>query len=428
MDFSLPRLLGLSLVLLVVFIWVASSFLTQNIYGDFPHPLPFFITYFNTASFAVYLLPNLIRWVAKKLAGEHAVDNWDAAGAGWAEKWAEWLSRARKENEEREAGDYAEIRDDNEDMGPEEDEISPNSVPMNPSPLPRGSLETVVVSPPPSPTSIFSEPANDETPSIWLLALRFAPLWFLANYASNLSLSLTSVSSATILSSTSGLFTLLLSSLIYRKRPHVAELLSVLLSLAGVVLVSLDDTRADSGSDSAPKHQRTLPGDILALSSAFFYALYSLLLARLPATVSPPVFLGHVGLLNTILFWPFFIPLTLSAFEPFPTHFRGSTIGQLFANALIGTATSDLLWVLAVLVTTPLIVTVGLSLTIPLAILGDFVIKGVQPSLWHLVGGGMVVAGFVGVNLGPKAFGLLRCCRRPKETGFGTIATENGGC
>lgn len=39
------------------------------------------------------------------------------------------------------------------------------------------------------------------------------------------------------------------------------------------------------------------------------------------------------------------------------------------------TLSSDYLYVLAMLKTTPLVVTIGLSLTIPLAVLGDFIRK-----------------------------------------------------
>ncbi|KAJ1939999.1 hypothetical protein EC988_007161, partial [Linderina pennispora] len=53
---SSRRIVGLLLLLCVVFIWVGSSFLVSNLFGeqDFNHP--FFITYLNTGTFSFYLV------------------------------------------------------------------------------------------------------------------------------------------------------------------------------------------------------------------------------------------------------------------------------------------------------------------------------------------------------------------------------------
>jgi solute carrier family 35, member F5 len=60
---------------------------------------------------------------------------------------------------------------------------------------------------------------------------------------------------------------------------------------------------------------------------------------------------------------------------------------------------SDYLWILAMLMTSPLIVTMGLSLTIPLALLGDFVFKGQLKNLVYWLGASLVLCGFSVVNL-----------------------------
>jgi solute carrier family 35, member F5 len=48
---------------------------------------------------------------------------------------------------------------------------------------------------------------------------------------------------------------------------------------------------------------------------------------------------------------------------------------------------SDYLWILAMLMTSPLIVAMGLSLSIPLALLGDFVFKGRLKGGTYWIGG-----------------------------------------
>jgi len=59
---------------------------------------------------------------------------------------------------------------------------------------------------------------------------------------------------------------------------------------------------------------------------------------------------------------------------------------------------SDYLWILAMLMTSPLIVTMGLSLSIPLALLGDFIFKGQLKGVFYWFGAIMVLIGFTAVN------------------------------
>ena len=52
------------------------------------------------------------------------------------------------------------------------------------------------------------------------------------------------------------------------------------------------------------------------------------------------------------------------------------TFGYILLNGLIGTALSDYLWLLSVLLTSPVVATLGLSLTIPVSMVCDFIIHG----------------------------------------------------
>jgi len=62
------------------------------------------------------------------------------------------------------------------------------------------------------------------------------------------------------------------------------------------------------------------------------------------------------------------------------------------------TLSSDYLYVLAMLKTTPLVVTVGLSLTIPLAVIGDF--WRLRPTKGAVVVGALLVlASFIGIGV-----------------------------
>lgn len=59
---------------------------------------------------------------------------------------------------------------------------------------------------------------------------------------------------------------------------------------------------------------------------------------------------------------------------------------------------SDIAWAYAMLLTTPLVVTVGLSLTIPLSLIGEM-IQYEQYSSWiYWIGAGVVFLSFIFVN------------------------------
>jgi solute carrier family 35 protein F5 len=69
------------------------------------------------------------------------------------------------------------------------------------------------------------------------------------------------------------------------------------------------------------------------------------------------------------------------------------------------TLSSDFIYVIAMLKTTPLVVTIGLSLTIPLAVLGDFFL-GKPATGQVLFGAALVLISFLAVgiqSLEPKA-------------------------
>lgn len=65
------------------------------------------------------------------------------------------------------------------------------------------------------------------------------------------------------------------------------------------------------------------------------------------------------------------------------------------------TLSSDYLYVLAMLKTTPLVVTVGLSLTIPIAVIGDFFLQ--RPTQIQVVLGAIFVfTSFVAIGVGDQ--------------------------
>ena len=143
---------------------------------------------------------------------------------------------------------------------------------------------------------------------------------------------------------------------------------------------------------------RTIIGDLLALLSAVFYGAYTTTLKWcLPneARYSMGMVFGFVGVANALLMWPGLLLVDATGIEPFelpPTWF---VFGALALNAAVGTNLSDVLWAKSVVLTSPLVATLGLSMTIPVALVYDLVIKQSPFSGMYLGGAALVVLGFV---------------------------------
>ena len=143
-------------------------------------------------------------------------------------------------------------------------------------------------------------------------------------------------------------------------------------------------------------------GDTLAAVSAIIYGVYTITLKKTTLKAAPlqlnmPLFFGLVGLFNTFLLLPLFPILSATGIEPFglPPTRRIWTI--LLINSSISLL-SDICWAYAMLLTSPLVVTVGLSLTIPLSLVGEMVVQGRVEGLLYWIGAFIVVFSFVLVD------------------------------
>ncbi|KAG6860117.1 hypothetical protein C0995_015555 [Termitomyces sp. Mi166 len=156
------------------------------------------------------------------------------------------------------------------------------------------------------------------------------------------------------------------------------------------------------------------------LSSMSVYGFYVTLLKvriHFESRIDMQLFFGFVGLFNVLTCWIVGILLHISGIEPFelPTSnvaikaiiFNVRIVIPQFLNAhqstntssqMFITLSSDYLYVIAMLKTTPLVVTIGLSLTIPLAVTGDLLL-GKTVHFMVLFGALIVVFSFVMVGL-----------------------------
>lgn len=258
------------------------------------------------------------------------------------------------------------------------------------------------------------------------LAFKFCLLWFCANYFAMACLKYTTVASTTILTATSSVWTLLIGAVTRTEKFTWRKLAGVLASLAGIVLISTIDMgnasdaaqRTDDSNGAAvstlalvvravkefpDKTVRELAiGDALALLSAVLYGLYTVMLkqttvAAAPLELNMPLFFGLVGTWNLVLLLPVFPVLHWTGIETFQLPPSARIWWILILNSVSAFA-SDLAWAYAMVLTSPLVVTVGLSLTIPLSLVGEMVIQGRYEGWLYWLGAGIVVGSFVFVD------------------------------
>ncbi|CAG8670318.1 109_t:CDS:2 [Acaulospora morrowiae] len=347
---------GITILLGVVIIWVSSSFLMNHIFEEQKYNKPFAITYMNTASFSLYLL-NLLFKKKRTIDKQRILDFNHALYDTNSRSSIESISdRSVNSNEGDGMNDhnmYSTPQSSTYALGLHNDI---NSFSMR-THRPTGIRHYI------DPHDLLSSVRDEEKlriREVARLSFSFCVLWFAANWCTNASLAYTTVASSTILASTSA---------------------------------------PDENQHNPINH---LFGDSLALIGAFFYGCYTVLLKlriQDESRINMPLFFGFVGLYNIFLLWPFFLLLHVTGVEEFQLPPDGNVWIMIMVNALVGTFLSDYLWLLSVLLTSPLVVTLGLSLTIPLALFGDYVFKGIIMNPGYWLGALLVVGGFLGVNL-----------------------------
>ena len=112
---------------------------------------------------------------------------------------------------------------------------------------------------------------------------------------------------------------------------------------------------------------------------------------------------GCMGALCFVLGWPLVLLLDWAHWELFEWPSR-TVAATLLANGLLGSVLPDLIWARAVVLGSPTVATIGLSLTIPMAMAFDAMHKGFSSSIgmfstqW-LGGTLMVWLAFVSIDL-----------------------------
>lgn len=293
--------LGIIILLIVDVIWVASSELTSYIFKKYEKP--FFSTFAKTSMFVLYFIGFLVwkPWREQCTNGKHVALFADA------ESYLATCTTDTSVNDSLSEPLYIPVKfhdsasdkaNNDNNSAVKKTRVRFSNI-MEVRQLPAHHAFEAKLSRMSYPAAKDHEAALKNVGKLTILQVAkisffFCFVWFLANFSYQEALSDTQVAIVNILSSTSGLFTLLLAAMFPSNsgdRFTLSKLLAVILCIGGVTLVSL------SSNDTEGKG--TI-GSLWSLTGAVLYAIYIVMIKRKvdrEDKLDIPMFFGFVGLL-----------------------------------------------------------------------------------------------------------------------------------
>eukprot|EP00977_Amphora_coffeiformis_P003771 scaffold756_cov158-Amphora_coffeaeformis.AAC.8 len=312
--FSPDYLLGLFFILCVALIWAASSVVAQFVYETDSFDSPFLLTYIGVSLFTL--------WLPIKFSS-----NWVSSARATTA-----LTSTRNQDESNillDDNSYHSVEAGNEELGTTVAPVQAHGTNTSTEQQPQQHHHQ---------HQLTQWTDNDHL----RVALRIAPVWFLANWSYNASLLYTSITSSTVLASTSSLFTFLFAVGVKDEAFSWIRLTGVLLGVSGGILTALHDASdrrrsllqaADynhESSSSSSDDALALLGDFLGLLSAIGYGAYAVqtrvYCPKDESLYSMQLLLGYIGLLNMVVLSPIAIYLLMSS---------GNTVGWFVVGCVV---------------------------------------------------------------------------------------------
>jgi len=384
MSIDVQWCLGVLFIVIVAVIWNFSSMLVQFVFSDLHFDEPFFLTYVANSIFAIYMP----LWLVAARLG--AVRN-----IPWA---AQQHPIDSPSGTVQTAGSFS--------AGLLDDEEKPSAVDADPTSSTEGS---------PLAGDSEAEPSSLSHQQILKISLVMCPLWFSANCLYNYALSATSNTSSTIISTTSSLWAFILGVLCSKEVFSWQKLLGVLVCIGGATCVGWDDHDGPG----------ELWGDLLALAGAATSGVYTIALAVLcpsDGAVSMALMFGYLGMLTAASMAPV-LGILLGTHNADLSKLTLEIFAMLVAKGVFDNVLADYLWARAVMLTSPTVATVGLSLTIPLAFISDVFQSKFHGTGMTGLGAFLVILGFLMVNdaFSPILLRLQRAYTKPSMAVEATV-------
>jgi solute carrier family 35 protein F5 len=231
---------------------------------------------------------------------------------------------------------------------------------------------------------------SKEFSRILIDALQLGPVWFGANLFQAWSLVLTGVGSNTILSSLTGVFALVLSIGFLKQSADLLKFVAAITSIGGVMLIAAED-------NDLPEANAYM-GDMLALTGAFLYAVYSIMLKQKQYSEDILHLFGVIGVVNSVLFLPGLLLLNYIDVEPFAFP-QTLVFGYFLLAAMTSSVILDVLLAISINFLSPVLCQLSLTLTIPLSLLYEFFLEDKRFSGVYILGSFLVLGGFTLMTL-----------------------------
>ncbi|KAJ9167714.1 hypothetical protein P3X46_019319 [Hevea brasiliensis] len=278
---------GLFLIAAVVIIWVTSAEVTQGIFTDYKQP--FAVTYLGASLMVVYLPVAFLKdWICKILKHRSSKSGKDAGSIN--ESSDGFNSPLSEKIFEIELQGTLTRKYSEADLSPHAE--------GRPMILRRK-----------DDFNVLKHDKELTSREIATYGFYIAPIWFVTEYLSNAALARTSVASTTVLSSTSGLFTLFIGVFLGQDTLNAAKVVAVLVSMAGVAMTTLGKTWAtdESQLSASINGKRSLVGDLFGLLSAVSYGLFTVLLKKFAGEEGERLdvqkLFGYIGLFTLVALW-----------------------------------------------------------------------------------------------------------------------------
>lgn len=225
----------------------------------------------------------------------------------------------------------------------------------------------------------FQQPSQLTKREVLVLAFQISLVYFSYNLCILESLQFTSASNQTVIGTTSSIFTVFIGAYLKFDRFSLKKLFCVFASLLGVFLINYSESKKEAGlDDNIFQPRNPFLGNCFALVGAFMYATYLILMKMKcgmgDKTTNERQLFGYVGVITILLGIPTLFIVDLFDIEKF--EFPPPDKSTLIAICINGvfSVISDYTSVLAMLLTSPLVVSLSLTTAIPITIFIDYIV------------------------------------------------------